>query len=359
MSSAVSYLSMVRGTGTHNLHTRTIRFIFLIQWGCLVATLILVSVELYKNLTYTDQESPMCDLGPPFTPPVHVIPANSSRPRCPTTFVTQYFNIPSKHDPEQYRVWIQNLRGMCLLVFTDSPQLWHVEDQVVVVTDICAEGRVLNQSACFWRDQWYHDPEARLHRSYQLYLTWNLKPWFLKEAARLNPFQSDWFFWMDAGYMRISSVGSDDTKSTGGFEGYGFYITTPYSYSVAEGDARGLVPNMDPTVLNFLLIQPFPNDEMHGGYHYVSIKDRIAGNMFGGHAQAVDPWVDLYYQVFREYVDRKWFVGKDQNIMNTLCTEHHEACALIDPHARAWENPWFTMWQCLLGQRDYHVYKLP
>jgi hypothetical protein len=116
---------------------------------------------------------------------------------------------------------------------------------------------------------------------------------------------------------------------------------------------------MDDNAINFLLIRNFPTEEMNGGYQYTTGRDRIAGNMFGGHQRVINTWVDLYYQVFQEYVDRKWFVGKDQNLMNTLCTEHHEVCALIDPNARAWENPWFTMWQCLLGQRECRTFRLP
>lgn len=335
-----------------NVRARTMSSFHFLQCVCLTVTLVVVCVEVFKGSAYKDQESPLCDMGPPFTPPEHVIPENASRPVCPTTFVTQYFRIPSKHDPEEYKAWIRNLKGMCLLVFTDSPHLWHVDDQVLLHTDICHEGRVLNRSSCFWREQWHHDPEARIHRSYQLYLTWNLKPWFLKEAARLNPFQSDWFFWIDAGYMRVP-------PSNGVAGSKGGWIPMPHSYTAATGSALDVVPAMDDTVMNLLLIQNFPMEEMNGGYHYITGRDRIAGNMFGGHQRAINAWVDLYYQVFREYVERRWFVGKDQNLMNTLCTEHHEACALIDPRARAWENPWFTMWQCLLGQRGCSTFRLP
>jgi hypothetical protein len=325
-----------------NVRARSMRSFQVFQCLCLTVTLVVVCVEVGKNLAYKEQESPLCDLGPPYTPPEHAIPENASRPVCPTTFVTQYFRIPSKHDPEEYRAWIRSLQGMCLIVFTDSPHWWHADDQVLVHADICHEGRALNQSACFWREQWHHDPEARLHRSYQLYLAWNLKPWFLKEAVRLNPFQSDWFFWIDAGYRRASPSSS----SKGGL-------------TYTAGNARDLVPAaMDANVMNFLLIQPFPAEEVNGGYHYTTGRDRIAGNLFGGHKRAIHAWVDLYYQVFQEYVDRRWFVGKDQNLLNTLCTEHHDACALIDPRVGAWESSWFTMWQCLLGQRECRTVRL-
>ena len=56
------------------------------------------------------------------------------------------------------------------------------------------------------------------------------------------------------------------------------------------------------------------------------------------------PWVDLYYQTLQDYVGRGWFVGKDQNIMNTLCTEGHAHCILVDPLKYMWENPWVGMW---------------
>ena len=269
------------------------------------------------------------------------------RRSCNTTFVTQYFNIPSKHTMMEYASWISNLEGMCLLVFTDSPQLWrhrdHDHDVVIIETKLCTEARVLNQTGCFWQEQRALDPEAAIHRTPLVYLAWNLKPYFVKEGARLNPFDSQWFFWIDVGFMRSSTGGGDKT----------------WLYPAVHGDARDLVPDLSQSAMHFLTVHEFPAEEMSGHFHYSTHQDRIAGNLWGGHAECVAPWVDLYYQTLLDYVDRRgWFVGKDQNIMNSLCTENHARCILVDPRKYLWENPWVGMWECLLNQRECGVYTL-
>ena len=270
--------------------------------------------------TLTMLEPSSCDLEQP--PPHHEI--GRAGITCPTTFVTQYFHIPSKHEHSEYIKWIQSIPPMCLLVFTDSPQLWNVSDQVIVQTTLCSEGRVMNKSQCFWREQWGLDPEAGIHRSFLLYLTWNLKAHFLSEAVRLDPFTSEFFFWMDAGYARVP----------------------------LRGEARTLVPRIDPGRVHFLLVGRFTENELRGSFHYTVRQDRLAGNMFGGHKTSIPAWVDLYYRVFRQYIDSGWFVGKDQNIMNTACTRHPSVCYIVDPRVWYFGNPWFSMWECLLRQRE-------
>ena len=61
---------------------------------------------------------------------------------------------------------------------------------------------------------------------------------------------------------------------------------------------------------------------------------------------------------FTEIAKENGFVGKDQNIMNSLCTENHARCILVDPRKYLWENPWVGMWECLLKQRECGVYTL-
>lgn len=256
---------------------------------------------------------------------------------CTSTLVTGYFDITSKHTHSVYSKWIENLANnsrlnLCLLVFTDSPGMWFPSvEQVVINTTLCDEALALNQSEIFWRNQWFRDPEAAAHKGFPLYLVWNLKAYFLQEATRLNPFQSEYYFWIDAGYMR--------------------------SADQAHGDARTMAPNVDKDAMHFLLIDHFSRAELEERrrFHYTVGQDRLGGGMFGGHVSAVVPWVQLYYQTLGTYVARGWFVGKDQNIMNTLCIENPTACVLLDPNVWVMENPWFKMWECLFGQRHCSV----
>ena len=250
--------------------------------------------------------------------------SDSQQQHCSTTFVTAYFDIPSKHSRHEYVKWIANQRNLCLLIFTDSPDLWTVQGQIIIQTTLRDEGMKLNRSSEFWNNQRSMDPEAGAHRSPWLYITWNLKPHFLSQAVLLNPFSSEFFFWIDAGYTRTLKI----------------------------GDARSLVPvlNNNNSTIYFMLVGHFTRQEMLGKFHYTTGMDRVAGNMFGGHGSVVDSWVSLYYAVFDEYVKRGWFVGKDQNIMNTLCVEHQDICSFFNTLECYYDDIWFTMWDCLLHQ---------
>lgn len=245
---------------------------------------------------------------------------------CPTTFVTQYFQIPSKHSLSEYMEWIRNLHDadICLLVFTDSPHLWHGQRHAVIKTSICAEGVALNRSECFWREQWYKDPEAFIHRGFYLYIAWNLKPYFLSEAVRINSFSSQYFFWIDAGYARA-----------------------PIDLKLSTQ-----VPIIPRTRVVFFIMGQFSEAELaKDWFHYTINQDRLEGGLFGGRAEAVMAWVSLYYNVLQQFVSRDWFVGKDQNLMNTVCIRYPTACALVKAQTDWGENPWLITHECLTSKR--------
>jgi len=253
---------------------------------------------------------------------------------CPTTFVTEYFQIPSKHSQSEYMEWISNLHAtdICLLVFTDSPNLWHGQKHAVIETSICAEGAALNRSLCFWRDQWHKDPEAIIHRGYNLYIAWNLKPYFLSEAVSINHFSSQYFFWIDAGYARAP-------------------IDFKFSTRIP------IMPQASRMV--FFMVGQFSEVELaKDWFHYSINQDRLAGNLFGGRAEAVTTWVSLYYNVMQQFISRDWFVGKDQNLMNTVCTRYPTACTLVDAQAVWGENPWLITHECLTSRRTCLVHNL-
>ena len=109
--------------------------------------------------------------------------------------------------------------------------------------------------------------------------------------------------------------------------------------------------------MHLMLVGHYTPEELRVGFHYTVGQDRVAGNLFGGHASAVAPWVRLYYQTLNDYVERGWFVGKDQNLMATMCAQTPSACVLLDPGAWPYENPWFMLWDCVItGQRHCTVH---
>jgi hypothetical protein len=260
---------------------------------------------------------------------------NPKQKSCPTTFVTQYFQIPSKHSHSEYIKWIHNLHGteLCLLVFTDSPQLWDSQRHAIIETSICSEGAALNRSQCFWRDQWHKDPESFIHQSYYLYISWNLKPYFLSEAVRIDCFSSQYFFWIDAGYAR---------------EPIHFNFSTQVPVIAKKSQ------------MLFFMVDEFSKAELSKDwFHYTVMQDRLAGNLFGGHTTAITAWTSVYYHVLQEYISRSWFVGKDQNLMNTLCTKFPAFCTVVEVETNWWENPWLVTYECLTSSRRCFLKNLP
>ena len=117
------------------------------------------------------------------------------------------------------------------------------------------------------------DPEKALHVP-ELYGIWTAKPWMVQQAKDLDPYGSRYFFWVDAGGFRDSSI-----KHT--FSGLAKAVDRIYS----------TVPK-DTVILSSIL--PFEN-----GLDYVnSVKptgamdrsDRIQGGFYGGRSEGIDWW---------------------------------------------------------------------
>lgn len=256
---------------------------------------------------------------------------------CRTTLVTAYFEIGGgQHSPAEYRRWAANLRdsAACLVVFTDRPEIWRGGagyGMHIVETALCAEARFLNRTWSFWRRQWFMDPEAQLHGGYLPYLVWNLKVRFLMRGVELNPFRSDHFFFVDAGYVRDRGASLATTVR-----------------------APRLSPRRGVRVLE---VGAYTPAERGGGrFRYTVGQDRIAGGMFGGRVEDIRPWHDLYYgTVMVDYVRRGWFVGKEQNLLATMCAEHTAACVVIRPYGFPFfmGNVWFSLWNCLFGSTPF------
>ena len=245
------------------------------------------------------------------------------RKRCPVTFVTQYFEIPSKNPPEYYSRWMQNIlrTDMCLVIFSDDAARFQSEDskRVVVQVNLEAEARIFNQTPAFWQAQFERDSERRLHQGYKLYWVWNLKTVFLKRMVEQNPFASTYFFWIDIGCVR------GDGTAERQFRWSSFW------------------PPKDVMLHHKIFVSnPVPFDQGETGDSSFEHLARLAGAIWGGHAEAVQRWSDAYMTVFADYVAGGRFVGKDQNMMAAACLRWRDLCQLVAPSPSD-GDPWFSM----------------
>jgi len=78
----------------------------------------------------------------------------------------------------------------------------NVSGKTVVVTMHLNQTRMLTYyNRTFWEVQHSKDNESTFHNE-NLYVIWNEKIEFLKKTVDVNPFMSDFFAWIDFGYVR-------------------------------------------------------------------------------------------------------------------------------------------------------------
>ena len=254
---------------------------------------------------------------------------------CSVTFVTAYFQFPSKHTYTEYDAWIQNLlqTDMCLVVYTDMPDKFPSNTIVKTVSLYEEIYQAFKQPISFWEKQLLQDPENHIHKNFTLYWVWNLKPIFLEQTSRENPHGSDYFMWIDAGCIRSHDRTLTDFQ----------WSTMKLPERVVSQGDRLLVTLID----NF---QPGENSNSS----FLTV-DRIAGTVFGGNALAVRRWKDAYTTVFSEYMIHKKFLGKDQSLMATACLQFEHLCYFVVPHL-LYGNPWTSVLLFLQNTPDWEQF---
>ena len=289
----------------------------------LVPRVVLLGViSLYGWFVFSSCPTPgaeKCDAHPIPTPP-------STGVSCPVTWVTAYYRSPSKHSFEEYNEWIRNFQAirMCVVVFTDALELWHntPNTTLVIPSNLCPVSlHHLNLSVVEWQRQLSIDPQCRNHIHYRVYWVWTLKAFFLNATATGNPFHSTTFFWIDAGYFRDNRHDNLDILSMQAPSIHGILFLQIYPFHVSE------------TILE------------NGRVKDLIAHDRIAGGLFGGNASAVMAWCNAYQSMLMYYQEKHWFIGKEQNLLISICLEQPSLCSLIQPDPYLHENPWFSSFE--------------
>lgn len=122
------------------------------------------------------------------------------------TIVTAYYKLTkSKHGHENYMKWMTNLLGNVksnMVIFTDKKNLEillnlvkecredYLKNTIFVIKEF-SELKMYNYIED-WEKQIELDPERKIH-SKELYIIWNNKIDFIKQAANSNHFNSNWY----------------------------------------------------------------------------------------------------------------------------------------------------------------------
>jgi hypothetical protein len=237
------------------------------------------------------------------------------------TIVTCYYLLPiSKHNnPSQnrYLEWIQHMLKI------DNPMVIFGDEQSFPLIksfrqDKMDKTRFIQASFNeFYTARYYEtflknyetDYEKRIGHNPLLYMIWNEKSNFLKKAIDLNPFDTNYYLWVDMGCFR--------------------YPTNDFLHY--PNPAR--INEQDHSKVLLLQVEDFTSQELEAKDlaalpNYIFL-NRISGTIFGGGKDILLEWHKTYYETLESFIGANRFIGKDQSIMNCVYLFHQDMCNLI------------------------------
>jgi hypothetical protein len=270
-----------------------------------------------------------------------------------TTIVTAFFSfVKSKHNRSEYKQWLENL-----LSYTENPMMIFTSKELAPLVKGLRDARSLivcePDQNCFptviitdfdtpWdippikhikdvlMSQVDIDPEKEIH-SPDSYAIWNAKAWMLEYVALKNPFNTRYFLWVDGGAFRSAQYR---------------FGPWPNHKKIVE-----IFEKNESQKLLLGLINQLPQEmcvkSRIGSMRYNATlgpmpRDLIEGTMFGGSSESVHWWSQSYYETISLYIRKKWFVGKDQNTMNSLAFAHPEKIHVILAFKLQCGDIWFA-----------------
>lgn len=251
------------------------------------------------------------------------------------TLVTAFFPLSSsKHSVESYTEWLHSFFS-------------RIETPVVVYTTpayanviLAARGTLpiylsVEYSTPFdtaplrgLEAQYYgkqHDIDReRDHHNGGLYAVWNAKAALVNRSIELNPFSSDYFFWVDAGCFRE--------------------VNHPFRHWPDVAKVEQIFQGRQDMPL-VQVIQPLPASVYtdwklsDGPLDY----DYIAAAIFGGHRTGMQRFVERFYELHNRYLAEGKFVGKDQTVYNALITQDRQRVLVAAAYTQYCGNVWFHL----------------
>ncbi|CAF1250375.1 unnamed protein product [Didymodactylos carnosus] len=181
------------------------------------------------------------------------------------------------------------------------------------------------------------DPERRYH-TVDLYAIWCAKSFMLNHSAELNPFQTKYFLWIDAGAFRDSRYR---------------FTQWPDAQRV-----RDIFKNEDKLLLG--LINPLRrryctsnNSSVKYNLEVGPIKqDLIEGGFIAGNKNIIQWWTNLFYETLDAFVRKGHFIGKDQYAMNAIALSHPHLIKGMLSFRFPCANAWFAFGPILANQTD-------
>ncbi len=265
----------------------------------------------------------------------------------PITLVTAYFQLGETAGkfPHDYHVWMKNMLPVIkwpLVIFCDAQSVDRIKrlrghkPAVYVVTTLEAfyvyryQDIIRTQCRARWPDVNVDAP-----------LVYNENPHFLRRAAEMNPYQSEMFFWCDAGMFRLN-------RSCG--EGGLFRLSERIEWPNLEVcrasflDKVGLFSHR--LLLRRRLFKPHSEDVW------------ITGMFFGGAPEPLRGFCDTFYQLFDEHAQSGRSVLSEEGMLKRAYATRPDLARLFPVEHIRWlrclnfyRHPRQWWWYCLNGNQ--------
>ena len=210
------------------------------------------------------------------------------------TCVSAFFLVENKHDTQYFEWFMTSLRIQCQYVFfTTSEYVYMIKECrnglethfiITTLADFytnCVKDRMITHPT--------HSPSIDLN------LIWNEKLYMIKRAAEINPFNSDWFMWVDAGLC--------------------IYRTSPPP--TTRFPSSNILETLTPTYFYYSSSTTLYNSSLvtrTNYYHYIS-------GTFLLHKTLIPSFTDLYTQYLFSHVDKN-NIWTDQVLLTHIFKEY-------------------------------------
>jgi hypothetical protein len=232
-----------------------------------------------------------------------------------STIVTAYYQIPSKHSPDRYVNWMENMLSLQdpMVIFTQpnfvdqiSELRSHATNRTVIVPlslNKLPIGTLFSHA--FWQDQIEKDPEKKIHRSYELFWIWLSKSWFMVQAVQMNFFDSNIYVWSDIGCFRNSNYNSK------------VMVVHPESVprrQILQMATRKINP---PT-------HSLYNDKINHPSHFYH-----SGSQFAGYKNTILTFHEYFLETIDKFLANNMTIVEDQVVLQSTCLQHPTICAYV------------------------------
>ena len=265
------------------------------------------------------------------------------------TIVSCYYNLSSfsKYNHNMYLKWLENFLQMpfYLVFFLDKQKDKDIYDFIKLkrkhfafktyIYDLSMEEFNTYKYLDYWK--FCKNIDIEKYHSEELYMIWNEKIFLVERTTKINPFKSEWFFWVDSGSIRDYSMIEKIIEFPNNKIIEKYLKKDKIVFSLIEDfEKEDFILNNN----NIPII--FQNQDETTS---CEIKNRIQGGFFGCHLNMILKFVNIFTNELELYINTNTFGGKDQYIFSSMYVKYTDNFILFLSNKNTVSNDlWFEFY---------------